>query len=357
VVHSPQSSPSTPAGGPGTRPAKILVADDSESDRAAARDALGAAGHTVVEATDGQQALEIFARDRPDLVMLDVVMPRMSGLETCRIIKAKTQHTYLPVIMVSTRNSVNARVEGLRSGADDYLGKPYDPEELRARVEALLRAKRLLTEPATSASAGAPEPSPAPRARPQAATTAANVTAAVPGAPMPVEDEQRSGAIEIHARRRLDAEFDRAERYSDPLACLRVDFDDWDGLVKALGPRGPEVLAKELRVVVDATIRKIDLVFTARPHGYLLALPNTHFPGALAVAERIARDARRVRADNLDKSNTSVSIGVAFYPNKDTHCLQDLLELADAALERARSEGGGKICLFQHQGYLYAPED
>src|SRR5205085_7148958 len=134
-----------------------------------------------------------------------------------------------------------------------------------------------------------------------------------PGTPTVIEDEIRSGAIEIHARRRLDAEFDRAERYSDPLACLRVDFDEWDALVRGLGARGPETLAKELRVIVDATIRKIDLVFTARPHGYLLALPNTHFPGALAVAERISRDARRVRLEALAQSNTSVSIGVAFY--------------------------------------------
>jgi two-component system cell cycle response regulator len=73
--------------------------------------------------------------------MLDVVMPRLTGLETCRILKAKAGGNYLPVIMVSTRNSVNARVEGLRSGADDYLGKPYDAEELRARVEALLRTR------------------------------------------------------------------------------------------------------------------------------------------------------------------------------------------------------------------------
>jgi len=308
----------------------VLVADDSESDRAAARDALTAAGHTVVEATDGQQALELFARDRPDLVMLDVVMPRMSGLETCRILKAKTQHTYLPVIMVSTRNSVNARVEGLRSGADDYLGKPYDHEELRARVEALLRAKRLLSEPGV--------------ARDKPVATAGD------------DEPKAAGPIDASARRRLDAEFDRAERYSDPLACLRVGFDEYDALVARLGgARGADVLAKELRSVVDATIRKIDLVFAARPHGYLLALPNTHFPGALAVAERIARDARRLRPDGVE--SPSVSIGVAFYPNKDTNCLNDLLELADSALERARSEGGGKICLFQHQGYLYAPED
>ena len=113
--------------------AKILVADDSSVERAAARTALEEAGYAVMEAVDGQQALEVFTRERPDLVMLDVVMPRLTGLETCRILKAKAGGNYLPVIMVSTRNSVNARVEGLRSGADDYLGKPYDAEELCAR--------------------------------------------------------------------------------------------------------------------------------------------------------------------------------------------------------------------------------
>jgi two-component system, cell cycle response regulator len=144
--------------------AKILVADDSSVERAAARTALEEAGYAVMEAVDGQQALEVFARERPDLVMLDVVMPRLTGLETCRILKAKAGGNYLPVIMVSTRNSVNARVEGLRSGADDYLGKPYDAEELRARVEALLRTRKVIAEraaseaPAGRAGSGAPNP-------------------------------------------------------------------------------------------------------------------------------------------------------------------------------------------------------
>lgn len=293
--------------------ARILVADDSESDRHAARDALGSVGHHVIEAIDGQQALEVFARERPDLVMLDVVMPRLSGLECCRILKAKTQHAYLPVIMVSTRNSVNARVEGLRSGADDYLGKPYDPEELRARVEALLRAKRMLGE-----------------------AEAARVEAAESG-----DDARLDGA---HMRR-LEQEFDRAERYSDPLACLRVALDD---------DASPADARVRLRKIVDATVRKIDLVFPSRPSGFLLTLPNTHFPGALAVAERIARDAKSGRTGI---AAGSVSIGVSFFPNKDVHALRELLELCDAALERARADGGGRICLYQHQGYIYAPED
>lgn len=298
--------------------AKVLVADDTESERTIARNALTAAGYHVLEAGDGQQALELFARERPDLVLLDVVMPRLSGLETCRILKAKTQTSYLPVIMVSTRNSVNARVEGLRSGADDYLGKPYDTEELRARVEALLRARRALAD--------------------------AEATPAKP--PMGLEDLEA-------CRRRLEEEFDRAERYSDPLACVRVELDRYSALCSELGSGIDDVIA-ELRGVIVSSIRKIDHAFRADEAGFILVLPNTHFPGALAVAERIWRDARRLRTGQ--RHDFSVSVGVSFYPNKDTKSLQDLLALVNAALDRARGEGGGKICLYQHQGYLYAPE-
>jgi PleD family two-component response regulator len=292
---------------------KVLVADDSEAERLAARTTLSAAGYAVVEAFDGQHALEVFARERPDLVLLDVVMPRLTGLETCRILKAKTQSTYLPVIMLSTRNSVNARVEGLRSGADDYLGKPYDGDELVARVEALLRTRKILGESDPKVDGEAPE-----------ATADAGSTTLVADA----------------QRRRMEEEFDRAERYSDPLACLRVALDTG-------------TMQTALRGVIESSIRKIDIIFEAGNDGFMLLLPNTHFPGALSVAERIWKDAR---AATIGSKSMSVSVGVSFYPNRDTHSLQDLVDLVDAALKQARQEGGGKICLYQHQGYLYAPE-
>lgn len=306
---------------PGSASVKVLVADDSEAERTSARTALMAAGYVVVEAVDGQHALEVFGRERPDLVMLDVVMPRLTGLETCRILKAKSQSSYLPVIMVSTRNSVNARVEGLRSGADDYLGKPYDHEELRARVEALLRTRKVLADPSASGEREVV-------------------------APTSLEPES--------FRRRLEEEFDRAERYSDPLACLRVELDQYDGLPRDDNAR--EALVGQLHGVIEASVRKIDLVFRADARGYVLALPNTHFPGALAVAERIWKDVHRTSPLRAGSDTLSVSIGVSFYPNRDTHSLTDLLDLVEAALARARGEGGGKICLYQHQGYLYAPQ-
>lgn len=300
-----------------TSAVKILIADDSASDRAAARGILIEAGYSVVEATDGQQVLDMFQRERPAMVLLDVVMPKISGLEVCRILKAKASG-YLPVLMVSTRNSVNARVEGLRSGADDYLGKPYDSEELRLRVEVLLRT-RAAFDVRLEGAADVPADPPA-------------------RVELPTE--------ELH--RRMQEEFARAERYSDPLACLRIEVAGSDE--RAAG------LTAALRVVIETHVRKIDLVMKIDERGFLLVLPNTHFPGALTVAERISRETRRPQRGEAQAGFT-VSIGVSFFPNKDTHTLQDMLELVHAALDRARREQGGKICLFQHQGYLYAPDD
>lgn len=295
---------------------KILVADDSSSDRAAARSILGEAGYTVAESTDGQQVLEAFNRERPQLVILDVVMPKIGGLEVCRILKAKASG-FLPVLMVSTRNSVNARIEGLRSGADDYLGKPYDAAELRARVGALLRTRAQFAQGEGAEGEG----------------------------PRPGRAEL--GTDEF--RRRLQEEFERAERYSDPLACLRIEVDVVEG------GRPAAELATSLHTIIEGNVRKIDLVYRADERGFLLVLPNTHFPGALTVAERIAREVRKpLRGES---GGFTVSVGVSFFPNKDTRSLQDLLDLVDAALDRARRERGGKICLFQHQGYLYSPDD
>lgn len=335
--------------------AKILVADDSSVERAAARTALEEAGYAVMEAVDGQQALEVFARERPDLVMLDVVMPRLTGLETCRILKAKAGSNYLPVIMVSTRNSVNARVEGLRSGADDYLGKPYDAEELRARVEALLRTRKVIADRAATEAPASGRATDFGAGGGSAAGSGSSLggSAAPFGGETPTPSSRNSTEA---FKRRAEEEFDRAERYSDPLACLRVELDNYDKLIKRFSAEAVAGLIRSLRDVIEVSVRKIDLVFRLDDRGYVLLLPNTHFPGALAVAERISIDSSKVRIDADPDTRCTVSVGVSFFPNKDTHSVQDLLDLVGAALDRARTEGGGKICLFQHQGYLYAPE-
>lgn len=117
--------------------AKILIADDEASLRDALGIILRQAGHEVRAATDGAQAVELFMRERPDLVVLDVMMPRLSGFEVCEALRAISPD--VPLLMLSAKGAVDDRRNGLRAGADDYVVKPFDDEELVLRVEALLR--------------------------------------------------------------------------------------------------------------------------------------------------------------------------------------------------------------------------
>ena len=117
--------------------AKVLVVDDESEMRNLVRIYLRADGHSVEEATDGVQALDIISTSRPDVIVLDVMMPGMDGLETCSFIRS--QYPDIPILMLTARTSVEDKVSGLSVGADDYLTKPFDGRELVARVRALYR--------------------------------------------------------------------------------------------------------------------------------------------------------------------------------------------------------------------------
>jgi two-component system response regulator MprA len=117
--------------------AQVLVVDDEPKVVTALERALRLDGHDVSVAVDGQAALDRLAAGAPDLVVLDVMMPRVDGLEVCRRLRAAGDRT--PVLMLTARDGIDDRVDGLDAGADDYLTKPFALRELRARVRALLR--------------------------------------------------------------------------------------------------------------------------------------------------------------------------------------------------------------------------
>ena len=116
---------------------RILVVDDEPAVREAVERALRLDGHDVLLAADGQEALGTLDARPPDAVVLDVLMPRVDGLELCRRMRRRGDRT--PVLMLTARDAVSDRVAGLDAGADDYLIKPFALEELLARVRALLR--------------------------------------------------------------------------------------------------------------------------------------------------------------------------------------------------------------------------
>ena len=116
---------------------RILVVDDDRAVRESLRRSLAFNGYTVDLAEDGVEALEAIASERPDALVLDVMMPRLDGLEVCRQLRSTGDD--LPILVLTARDSVSERVSGLDAGADDYLPKPFALEELLARLRALLR--------------------------------------------------------------------------------------------------------------------------------------------------------------------------------------------------------------------------
>jgi adenylate cyclase len=126
--------------------ARILVVDDTPNNVKLLTDLLTVRGYDVVTATDGDEALLRVKDSRPDLVLLDVMMPRMNGYDTCRAIRADPSTGILPVVMVTALDPSTERVKGIEAGADDFLTKPINAQELLARVKSLLRIQALFQE-------------------------------------------------------------------------------------------------------------------------------------------------------------------------------------------------------------------
>ena len=131
----------TPTAGAAPGQRTVLVVEDEPTVRATVAEALAADGLRVITAADGRQALDRFRAEKPDLVLLDLMLPELSGMEVCRILRRESS---VPIIMLTARDSEVDKVVGLEVGADDYVTKPFSLRELQARVRAHLRRQEVV---------------------------------------------------------------------------------------------------------------------------------------------------------------------------------------------------------------------
>ena len=303
----------------------IVVAEDDRLTRDLLAGMLRSHGYRVEAFADGQAAVERVGQGGIDLVLLDILMPRLSGLEACRLLKSMTSDSFLPVVLVTVKTDSASRV-----GADDYVCKPFDEGELLARVEAMLRIKQLHDHVA--------------RARAKLER-------------LSVHDDLTGLFNYRYLHNRLSEEFKRAERYHDPLACIVVDVDRLQAINDLAGrDLGDRVLAAVAEVLLRS-VRDVDVVARFGGDEFLVILPSTHFAGSVTVAERIWREVGEASFAIGDKQNAKVtlSLGVALFPSRDVRSKDALLRAADAALHQAKRDGGNRLCVFQQQGYLYTP--
>jgi len=304
----------------------VLIADDEASPREKAAKLLREHGFRVLIAADGVQALAVCRRERPDLVLLDMIMPHMDGIGVCRALRGDPLVPYLPIIFYSRRDDTADRVNGLRAGGDDFVGKQIADEELIARVEAHLRVKRMV----------------------DARTRANGVAASVPA------DSRTVLASHDMLEQRLDEEFGGAVANNEPLSLVLIAVVVDDGRSLA------DDLRTELEAKIAACARANDLVAYCRDVGYAILLPNTHFGGAMAIAENVWQTSRPAPSGRPGPTRApfpGLSIGVACYPNPAIGSGAELIKIARAALTRAQAEGPAHICLYHHQAYIFRPDE
>lgn len=309
--------------------ARVLVADDDAATRDLIAATLRASGYEVDTVADGQEAAMRVAKAPYDVVLLDAVMPRTSGIDACRTIKAVRGDDYLPVAIVFAKTDTRSRVEALEIGADAYVCKPFEQTELLVCVSSALRAKRA-------------------HDRARAARERLERLLAY---------DELTGARSFHfLHDRLAAEFARAEKHAEPLACCVLDVDR----LKVHNERGGRSLGdavlRGVAEIIDRSIRASDVVARYGGDEFFVMLPATHFAGSLVVATRIWRDvaSHPVTIGGAEAAVT-VSVGVALFPSRDVRTKDSLLAALEAALLDAKRKGGNRLCVFQQEGFIYTP--
>ncbi len=311
---------------------KILVVDDSRTQLEWLVAVLQREGFDVRSAATGKEAILKVRTDAPDLVLLDMILPDMDGLEVLRLIKTRPDDQFIPVIILSVKSDLDSKVTGLRIGADDFLAKPFAEAEILARCAAMLRIKSL---------------------QDQLRSTQRKLE----------EQSITDGLTGLKNRRlfdeRLDEEFRRAQRYSDPVSLIMIDLDHFKQVNDRYGHQTGDTVLRESAALVRQSIRDTDIGARYGGEEFAVILPKTHLSGALAVAERIWRDlGRKVyrtepQASRHQELRVTASIGLAFYPSKDITSSESLVRYADEALYQAKRSGRNTICLYQAQNYRY----
>ena len=287
--------------------AHVLVADDSLVVRSLLRRQLEDHGYAVVEAADGDEALAICHDRKPDVVLLDVEMPKLDGYGVLRSMRKDPDLAEIPVVFLTARATTDDVVEGLRLGAHDYLRKPFEPAELVARVSAALRVKVL-----------------------QDQLRAMSRTDSLTG---------------LANRRRLQdhllAVCSSAQRHEHSVGLLMVDVDHFKAVNDTLGHDAGDGVLRVVASRIAAACRMEDLAGRWGGEEFVVVAPLTDPTGATDLGERVRTHVADgpVHTGNGSALDVTVSVGAAAGSNDP----DALLRAADASLYEAKRTGRNKV--------------
>lgn len=283
--------------------AKILVADDDPFNLRLLQELCEAAGHRVVVAADGGQVLDVVAREVPDLILLDVMMPVRDGFQVLEILKNDAALKAIPVILVTAAGDHQARSRGIELGAEDYVTKPYRIFEIQQRIRNALRLRAAEGELA------------------RVLETARAYD--------PLTEVGTSQQLVISS----NYEITRAARFGHQLTCLAVCIANFAEVLQAVGSERADQALVGLSGALKRTIRNVDQIFRADLDEFAILLPETDKAGAEAVIRRLVQTIHEEQSWTSAQGPIPVlSVGFAIFPQDVGPAADELLRFASRSI-------------------------
>lgn len=308
-----------------TSKSKILVVDDVAVNVQLLTTYLSSVGYNVIAARDGQEALEKIPECSPDLILLDVMMPKFNGFEVCERIKNDEATRIIPVIMVTALNEIEDKIRATEAGADDFVSKPFNKLELLTRVKSLLRIKELHDQ----LNAKVKELEQAKERLRQLAIT----------------DGLTGLYNHRYLKEHLEQELYRASRHLSEVSAVMIDIDHFKKYNDTYGhPAGDALLSAVARLLKE-NIRKIDIAARYGGEEFCLVLAETNKAAAVVVAEKMRRlvELSQFQAqESRVNGRVTISLGVATFPD-DATSMNDLIAIADRRLYHAKQGGRNQV--------------
>ena len=296
----------------------ILAVDDVNRNLQVIGEILDDTGYDTTFATSGQQALERIKTVQPDLILLDLMMPNMNGLQVCEQLKANSQYQEIPIIFLTASNETDHLIQAFAGGAVDYITKPFKVPELLARVKLHLELKH----------------------------TKDQLKKALK------ELEKLAGTDSLTGvanRRQLtiaaEKELSRVSRYGHSFSLLLVDIDHFKLVNDTYGHQVGDRAIVTMTNTIQSLLRKGDSLGRLGGEEFVVLLPHTNSDKALLVAERIRQRVAQIPIPVPKATiHITISIGVATYLESD-RSIDNILKRADDALYEAKNQGRDRVIL------------
>jgi diguanylate cyclase (GGDEF)-like protein len=296
---------------------KVLVADDSPVYRKLVENAISSGQFAPVFAKTGQEAVQLFAEHKPRLAILDWMMPDRTGLELCRHIRAAAPDSYTYIVLLTGLSEKKSLIQGLASGADDYLTKPFDDGELLARLEVGLRVIELHQQI---------------EAKNQLLEQLAHTDA--------LTNMPNRRAVEEWATRQISG----AARYGFPFWVAVADLDHFKKVNDTHGHEAGDTVLKKFAEILKGHSRKSDICGRLGGEEFLFAVTHTNAENAKMVMERIRKEFEETKFNFEGNSlRVTASFGVAGFAGTQPPDFVHLLGQADAALYSAKRLGRNRV--------------